>query len=131
MNLQKIDPYVLSLVFGVTQAVSIFVIEKLISKNTELRRQRKEANMKKESDHENLERARDALTLASSRKNIKDEMMEGLERGFVRLAEYQEIEEAYKAYTVLGGNGTLHHLHDDRWVNLKIVEDDYKDKEEK
>ena len=116
MDLSIVFPYIISFLTTLISGMALYITKKLYDKNTELREQRKTANLKREH-------ASDVLMLATARKNIKEEMMEHLNKGYVTTAEYEEVEEAYNAYVDCGGNGTLHHLHDDRWVNLKIKDE--------
>lgn len=116
MDLSIVFPYIISFLTTLISGMALYITKKLYDKNTELRGQRKTANLKREH-------ASDVLMLAMARKNIKEEMMEQLNKGYVTTAEYEEVEEAYNAYVDCGGNGTLHHLHDDRWINLKIKDE--------
>lgn len=116
MDLSIVFPYIISFLTTLISGMALYITKKLYDKNIELREQRKTANLKREH-------ASDVLMLVTARKSIKEEMMEQLNRGYVTTTEYEEVEEAYNAYVDCGGNGTLHHLHDDRWVNLKIRDD--------
>lgn len=116
IDLSIVFPYIISFLTTLISGMALYITKKLYDKNTELREQRKTANLKREH-------ASDVLMLAIARKNIKEEMMEHLNRGYVTTTEYEEVEEAYNAYVDCGGNGTLHHLHNDRWIKLKIRDD--------
>ena len=116
MDLSIAFPYIISFLTTLISGMALYITKKLYDKNTELREQRKTANLKREH-------ASDVLMLATARKNIKEEMMEQRNKGYVTTTEYEEVEEAYNAYVDCGGNGTLHHLHDDRWINLKIKDE--------
>ena len=116
MSIVNLFPYIVSLVMTVLSGFLGVLLQQVYKKNVELREHRKAENLKRE-------RAMDILVLASARRDIKHDMMEQLERGYVTLSEYEETEEAFRAYVDRGGNGTLHHLHDDRWKLLKIKEE--------
>lgn len=114
--MEHLFPYLISVAMSFVSGMSLYITKKLYDKNVELREQRKEANIKREH-------ATQKLILATARRDLKDEMMDHLNRGYVTTAEYEEIEETFKAYVECGGNGTVHHLHDERWSKLKIMDE--------
>lgn len=124
MDLATIFPYIMTLVFGILSSVSTMLLKRTMDKNVELRAQRKEQNIKREEEREERERARDKLTVSQSRRSIRATMLEHLNQGYVTITEYDETEDDFKAYEALGGDGSLHHLHD-KWVRLKVVDDNY------
>lgn len=132
IDLATIFPYVMTLVFGILSTISTTMLKRTMDKNTELRAQRKEANIKKELEREEREKARDKLTVSQARRAIRATMLEHLDNGYVNITDYDETEGDFKAYEALGGDGMLHHLHD-RWLKLKVVDDEHtqRTKEEK
>ena len=122
MDLSIVFPYIISFLTTLISGMALYIAKKLYDKNTELRAQRKEANIKKEMEREECEKARDKLTVSQARRAIRATMLEHLNNGYVTVTDYDETEEDFKAYEALGGDGSLHHLHD-RWINLKIKDE--------
>lgn len=113
----QVLPYIISVVASVTSGMAVFLLQKMYNRNTELREKSRE-------DAKERQASMEELLLSTARSAIKEEMMGHINKNYVTVREFDETNKAYQAYVRLGGNGTLHHLHDDKWIKLKIYEDE-------
>lgn len=113
----KALPYIISILASITSSMAIFLLKKMYTNNIELKKKNREDSKLRQASMEEL-------LLSTARRSIKEEMMEHINKNYVTIREFDETNKAYQAYVSLGGNGTLHHLHDDKWIKLKIYDDE-------
>lgn len=98
----------------ITTSVLSGLLLYFVKENIALKKDQKKKTEEKERDE-------DDLLLGVARILLIDKMQKALERGYTTQAEYEVIAELYKPYIKCGGNGTVKHLFDDRYNNLKVT----------